>query len=87
MEEYELINIEEGNNDNLLKKSNLAYIVDKTELKHLIYKKESYFTIEDFEKIATFKMYEIKNITSANYNFDFKLDGKINKDLNRVIIN
>ena len=87
MEEYELINIEEGNNDNLLKKSNLAYIVDKTELKHLIYKKESYFTIEDFEKIATFKMYEIKNITSANYNFDFKLDGKINKDLNPVIIN
>ena len=87
LEEYELNNIEEGNNTNSLINSNLFDIVGKTDLKNLVNKINSNFTLEDFEKIITFKMDEIKNFTSDdNYNFDFKLDGTINKDINPVTI-
>ena len=54
----------------------------KTDLKNLVNKINSNFTLEDYVKIVTFKMDEIKNFTSdENYNYDFKLDGTINNVL------
>ena len=37
-------------------------------------------------KLITFEMNEVKNQTSDNYTFDFKIDGKINKDMEPITI-
>ena len=38
-------------------------------------------------RYATFEINEIKNITSKNYLFDFKIEGKINKEISTKSIN
>ena len=81
LDNYELNNIEEDNNEGLIKKTNLVDIIAKTELKDLINKKYPSFTLEDLVKIITFEMDEVKNQTSNDFNFDFTIDGKINKNI------
>ena len=88
LEDYELYNIEDGeDNSGLLKSNNLADIVSQTNLKELENKYYSNFTLSDLLKIVTFKMDEIKDIISSDYNFEFEIKGTINKKKNPVIIN
>ena len=86
LEEYELNKIEEGNNTGLLKKSNLEEIISNENLSELIYKNDSNFTDEDLNKIIVFEMDEIKNITLKNYDSEFKINGKINKEINQTVM-
>ena len=44
-------------------------------------KKVPEFTIVELLRYATFEINEIQNITSKNYLFDFKIEGKINKEI------
>ena len=85
--DYTLDNIEEGNNINSLIKSNLNELVsDKKsqlgDLGQLTNIQNSSFTLEDLVGIVIFQMNQnIKNITANNYKFDFKIEGKLNKEL------
>ena len=88
LEDYELYNIEdEEDNSGLLKSTNLADIVSQTNLKELENKKYSNFTLSDLVKIVTFTMDEMKDIVFYEYNFEFEVNGTINKEKNPVIIN
>ena len=49
-------------------------------------KKAPEFTIVELLRYATFEINEIKNITSKNYLFDFKIEGKINKEISTKTI-
>ena len=84
---YELNNIEEGNNEGMLKESNLADIVKETNLADLVNKIDSKFTYDDLMRIVTFEMNEVKDQESSDLKFDFNIDGKINKELNPININ
>jgi hypothetical protein len=84
---YKLDNIEEGNNPNSLKKSNLNELVsqikselgDLGKLENIL---ESSFTYEDLMKIVIFQMNErIENIQADDFKFNFKIDGKLSKDI------
>ena len=86
LEEYELNNIEEGNNTGLLKESNLNEIISNENLSDLINKNDSNFTNEELNKIIIFKMDEIKNITLQEYEAVFIINGKINKEINPTIM-
>ena len=86
LEEYELNNIEEGNNTGLLKESNLNEIISNENLSDLINKNDSNFTNEELNKIIIFKMDEIKNITLQEYEAEFIINGKINKEINPTIM-
>ena len=44
-------------------------------------KKEPDFTIEDLLKYVVFEMNQIENPRANNYIFDFKIEGKINKEI------
>ena len=68
----ELINIEDED-----KSSNLGEVVSEKELSFL--DDEPSYTLEDAIKSILFKM-EVKNQTSNNSIFDFRIDGEINKD-------
>ena len=84
---YKLDNIEEGNNENSLKKSNLNELIAEIkeelgDLEKLENKLEPSFTFEDLMKIVIFEMNEkIKNIKAKKYKFNFKIEGKLNKDI------
>ena len=86
LDNYELNNIIEGNNTGLLKQSNLNEIISNENLSDLINKNDSNFTDEDFSKIITFEMDEIKNINLEDYDFEFKIKGKINKEIKPTTI-
>ena len=86
LEEYELKNIVEGNNTGLLKQSNFEEIISNENLSDLIYKNDSNFINEDLNKIITFEMDEIKNITLQKYDSEFKINGKINKEINQTVM-
>ena len=85
---YKLINIEEGNNEDSLKESNMNNLVNEikethngnlNELKDVT---DSTFTKEKFDKIVVFKMNEIvTSINAQNYKFQFTIDGKLNKEI------
>ena len=85
--DFTLGNIEEEDNYNSLKKTNLKELV--TELKskmedlgELQQKQKSLFTFEDLLKIIVFKMdTKIKNISSDNYNFKININGQLNKEV------
>ena len=85
--DFTLGNIEEEDNYNSLKKTNLKELV--TELKskmedlgELQQKQKSLFTFEDLLKIIVFKMdTKIKNISSDNYNFKININGQLNKEI------
>ena len=75
---YKLEAINEGDNDGILKKSNIG------ELKNVgdIAKKEDpAYTLDNYTNIIEFNINEIKNQTSENYIFDFRIDGKLNKEM------
>ena len=79
---YQLDDIDEGENKGLLKKSNLKELV--TEMKNEgvgFEREEPKFTIVELLKYVTFEMNKIQNITAKNYIFDFKIDGKINREV------
>ena len=77
---YQLNEIAEGENDGLLKKSNLNELAEEKSMEDLE-KEEPVFTLVELFKYATFEMNEVKNQTSNNYSFDFKIEGKINKEI------
>ena len=85
---YKLGNIEEGNNENSLKKSNLNTLVKEIKEKYdgELDKLESVnspsFTTSDLNKIVIFKMNEkISEIKAEDFIFNFNIQGKLNKDL------
>ena len=82
--EGELINIEEGDNDGILKKTNLKDIIAKTNFKDLVNKTNSSFTLEALTKIITFKINK-KNfddvIYAKNDSFNISCEGTINKNV------
>ena len=84
---YELNNIEEGNNEGILKESNLEEIVKKTNLQDLSNKYKPNFLLNDLMRIVTFEINEVKDQISSNLKFDFNIDGKINKELNPMSVN
>ena len=84
---YALNNIEEGDNEGMLKESNLADIVKEVDLEDLINKFEPSFTLDDLMRIVTFEMNEVKNQESLDLKFDFKIEGKLNKELRQTSIN
>lgn len=86
LDNYELINIEEGNNTGLLKQSNLDEIISNENLSDLINKNDSNFTHEEVNKIIIFEMDEIKNITLQRYDSEFIIKGIINKEINSTIM-
>ena len=78
---YQLSDIDEGENKGLLKKSNLKELVTEMKNDGLGFeRKEPKFTIVELLRYVTFEMNKIENITSKNHIFDFKIDGKINKE-------
>ena len=77
---YQLEDIIEGENEGLLKKSNLKELAKEMSNEDFL-KKVPEFTIVELLRYATFEINEIKNITSKNYLFDFKIEGKINKEI------
>jgi hypothetical protein len=85
---FELNSIEPADNDGLLKKGggNLNKILEQKTLEDLK-KEEPTFTIEELMKYATFEMDEIKNQLAKNYIFDFKIEGKLNKEIAKGNIN
>ena len=83
---FELEGIQEANNDGLLKKSNLDKILENKTIEDL-QKEEPTFTIEELMKYVTFEMNEIKNQIAINYIFDFKIEGKLNKEMSKININ
>ena len=90
---YALDKIEEGNNENVLKKSNLKELVieikeklgDLSKLENII---ESNFTYEDLIKIVIFQMNEnITNITANDFKFNFTIEGKLSKNITNTELN
>ena len=90
---YNLDNIEEGNNENSLKKSNLGELVSEIkeelgDLGRLTEVEVSDFTIANLTRIVIFQMNEkIENITANDFKFQFKIEGKLNKDITQATIN
>ena len=82
--EGELINIEEGDNDGILKKTNLKDIIAKTNFKNLTNKTNSLFTLDPLTKIITFKINK-KNFDNVIYpendSFNISCEGTINKNV------
>ena len=74
----ELTNIKEGNNTELIKESNLMGLISQKNLSNL--SDEPNFKLEDLMKIVIFTMDDIKNQSTNNYIFDFKINGTINKN-------
>lgn len=81
-----MVDIEEGNNDDSLKVSNLNSLVSEIKekyegnLNNLENVQQSSFTPAEFNKIVIFQMNEkISNITAKDFKFQFKIDGKLNK--------
>ena len=82
---YQLNNIEEDNNGNSLKKSNLNEMVAEMKEKgtfEKVDKTTSDFTYEELMKIVIFQMKQkIDSIKANDFKFNFKIDGTLNKDI------
>ena len=86
---YKLDNIEEGNNENSLKKTNLNNLIIEIKKEfgdlEILNSTESSFTYEDLIKIIIFQMNEnIKDIKATNYKFNFKIEGKLSKEIAQI---
>ena len=79
---YNLDKIEEGENEGLLKKSNLNELSNEISLEDMK-KEKTAFTLEDAIKYITFEMNEIKNQTTNNLTFDFIIEGKLNREITK----
>ena len=86
LDEYSLDNIEEGNNDGIIGKSNLEEILSKRDLSNLENKQKSTYTLKNLVETTLFEMDKIQNQTSINYIFDFSISGRINKELDPTTI-
>ena len=92
---YKLEDIEEGDNKNVLKKTNLNELVSKVkselrELEQLNLIQESSFNYDDVINVIIFQMNEkIDYIKANNFEFNFKIEGKLNKELSKekIILN
>ena len=71
----------ENNNTGVFERSNLDNLVKYTDLSALGEKIETTFKLENYLGLVIFNFNETKNITSKDYNFDFTLNGKLNKKL------
>ena len=87
LSKYDLNSIEEGDNTDLLEKSNLKSFLKNLNLNELEKKQTSDFTEDKFNSLITFQMDELKNQTTSNNEFDFKIEGNINKEINPTNIN
>ena len=86
--QYQFDNIIEGDNENSLKKSNLEEEITKIKEKYggdlnkLTTVTTPTFKQEDLDKIVIFEMNEkITNITANQFKFNFKIDGKLSRDI------
>ena len=86
LNEYELNNIDEGNNTGLLKKSNLKELSNIINSSDLLNKTDSDFRLENLSEIITFEINDLQNQTLMNYSLDFKINGTINKKINPIEI-
>jgi hypothetical protein len=80
---YELIGIEEGDNNGVIISNSFDDIVKNTNLTNLERKNNPDFTIKDLENIIKLIVDEnyINNQTSSNNTFNFSLYGRLNKNL------
>ena len=86
LSDYNLFNIEEGNNENILKKSNLNDLASLIDLEKLDEKKDSEFTLDNLVKIIIFEINNLnETIKANNFIFNFVIEGKLNKDLGKNI--
>ena len=84
---YQLDDIDEGENNGLLKKSNLKELTKEIKDEGQGFdREEPLFTMVVLLKYVTFEIDEIQNIIAKNYIFDFKINGKINKNMSSRII-
>ena len=85
---YKLDDIDEGSNDELLKKSNLKELAQekKTDTGEIELETETEFKLDDLIKVSIFSMDEISQQIATNYTFDFKIDGEINKAISPFTI-
>ena len=82
---YKLTNIEEGNNEGELIKSNLNSLASSVLLDNLETKIDPTFTLENLTKIIIFQMNEeIDNITANDFKFNFTIEGKFNKHISNI---
>ena len=85
LSEYQLNAIEESAEDNsngMLEGSNLNELAQNTDLSLLATKTKTSFDLKNFIDLAVFSPDDdVKNITSDNYQFNFKLNGTLNKEL------
>ena len=82
----EIKEAEKGENEGLLKNSNLNQLSQEKKNTDLT-KSEPSFTFEDLMKYATFEMNNIQNQTAKDNIFDFKLEGKLNKEIEKGTFN
>ena len=82
---YKLTNIEEGNNEGELIKSNLNSLASSVLFDNLETKIDPTFTLENLTKIIIFQMNEeIDNITANDFKFNFTIEGKLNKYISNI---
>ena len=85
LSDFNLFMIEEGNNENVLKKSNLNDLASSNNLEKLEDKNNSEFTLENLMKIVIFEMnIENETIKTNNSIFNFVINGTLNKDLGKI---
>ena len=72
-------------NEGQLKPSNLNDIIKDKQMDDFT-KKEPSFTLDDLIKYVTFEMNNVQNQTAKDFIFDFKIEGKLNKEIATGII-
>ena len=87
--DYKLVNIEEGDNEQFLKKSNFEELVNEVktllgDLENMEYIKNPLFTLKDLVKIVIFEMNEkVENIQAKDFKFNFKIEGKLSEEITK----
>ena len=71
----------ENNNTGVFERSNLDNLVKYTDLSTLGEKEETTFKLENYLNSVIFNFNGTNSIKSKDYNFDFTLNGKLNKEL------
>ena len=89
LSEYDLNGIEESKDTNtsIFEESNLNDLVQTTDLSSLALKTKPSFDLKSFIGLAIFSPDEVNNITSEDYHFNLKLNGKLNQDLQEQSLN
>ena len=80
--ELDIINEGEKENEGLLKKSNIKELSQNISKENII-KENSLFKLEDLMKYVIFEMDNIQNKTAKDNIFNFKIEGKINKEIEK----